>query len=76
MKKKVEILDFLNVIINESMAILNKKYKVDYYNVFFDKKTYWEIQKPRFDFDVYPESKVDNTLWVMDLFYFKIRRIR
>lgn len=76
MKKEVKMLDFVNVIVNESIAFLNNKYKIDRYNVFFDKKNYWEIQKPRFDFDVYPDSKVDNTLWVMDFFYFKIRRFR
>lgn len=76
MKKEVGIKDYLSVIINESIAFFNKKYEIYYYDIIFDKKSYWEVQKPRFYFDLYPESKIDNTLWVLDFAYFKIRRIR
>jgi hypothetical protein len=76
MNKEVKVEDILRVIFDEGLAILNKKYDVHSYKIFFDKKTHWELQKPRFYFDMYPESKVDSTLWVMDLFYFKIRRNR
>jgi hypothetical protein len=76
MNKVVKIQDILRAIFEEGLAILNQKYHVESYNIIFDNKTYWEIQKPRFYFDMYPESKVDNTLWVMDFLYFKIRRSR
>lgn len=76
MNKEVKFQDILRVIFEEGLAILNQKYHVESYNIIFDSKTYWEIQKPRFYFDMYPESKVDNTLWVMDFLYFKIRRSR
>lgn len=74
-KKEIGIQDYIEVIINESIAFFNKKYEINSYNFLFDKKTYWELQKPRFYFDMYPESKIDNTIWVMEFFYFKIRRI-
>ena len=76
MNKGVKIQDILRAIFEEGLAILNQKYQIESYNVIFDNKTSWEIQKPRFYFDMYPESKVDNTLWVMDFLYFKIRRNR
>lgn len=76
MNKEVKKEDILRIIFEEGLAILNQKYQITSYSIFFDKKLHWEIQKPKFYFDMYPESKVDDTLWVMDLLYFKIRRIR
>ena len=76
MNKEVKTEDILRIIFEEGLAILNQKYHISNYDIIFDKKYYWEIHKPRFYFDMYPESKVDDTLWVMDFLYFKIRRIR
>lgn len=76
MGKKVNAEDIIKTFFTETLAFLSGKYKINTYNFIFDKKTYWEIEKPKFYFDMYPESAVDNTIWVMDIFYLKIRRVR
>jgi hypothetical protein len=76
MIKKVNKEKLIIAIVEEFLALINDKYQIKYSNPIFETKTSWEIHKPIFYFDIYPESKVDDTLWVMDFFYFKIRRRR
>jgi len=76
MIKKVNKEKLIIAIVEEIIAMINDKYQIKYNNPFFENKTSWEIHKPSFYFDIYPESKVDDTLWVMDFFYFKIKRRR
>ena len=72
--KQEKKIDYFEMLLVEMVAIIKNKYKIDFFNPFFDKQSHWEIYKPKFYFDMYPESKVDNTAWVMELFYLKIRR--
>ena len=74
MKTKVKFMDYIDVLLMEANAFIKNKYDIKTINFFYDKKTHWEIHKPIFYFDVYPKSQVDDTAWVMELFYFKIRR--
>jgi hypothetical protein len=74
MKPDIKKINHIEAFLVELKAVMANKYKIDFFNPFFDKKTHWEIYKPKIYFDMYPESKVDNTAWVMEIFYFKIRR--
>jgi hypothetical protein len=76
MKQELELkkIDYVNVVLVELKALFKNKYRFDFFNPFYDKKTYWEIHKPKFRFDKYPESKVDDTVWIVEFFYVKVKR--
>jgi glutamine amidotransferase len=68
-----EVLHFSKLVNTENIRIPHMGWNyIQYEN---DKQLLCNLpEKPKFYFDKYPISSVDNTLWVMDFFYLKIRR--
>jgi hypothetical protein len=76
MIKKVKGEDVFVAFLEEARAFFLNKYQIKYNHPIYEDKFSWKITKPVFYFDMYPESKVDDTLWVMDVLWFNIRRRR
>jgi hypothetical protein len=68
--------DYQRFFLTELVALIQRKYKFDVNNFFFENKSEYIIIKPRFNFQIYnsKEAETYNTIFVIDFLYFKITR--
>jgi hypothetical protein len=68
--------DYQKFFLTELVALIQRKYKIDVNNFFFENKFEYIISKPRFNFQIYNanEAEKHRTIFVIDILYFKITR--
>lgn len=68
--------EYRKFLLTELIALIQKKYKVEIVNFFFENKQEYKILKPQINLQVYTpqESILYHRIFVLDFFYFKITR--
>ena len=68
--------DYQRFFLTELVALIQRKYKFDVNDFFFENKSEYIISKPRFNFQIYNPKEIEiyRTIFVIDFLYFKITR--
>jgi hypothetical protein len=68
--------DYQRFFLTELVALIQRKYKFDINDFFFENKFEYIISKPRFNFQIYNAKEIEiyRTIFVIDFLYFKITR--
>lgn len=76
MKVSVTKRDYVTFLLTELVALLQGKYKFEYYGVVYENKYYYEVRKPTFYVQTYTpeEASKHNTAYDAYVGYVKVTR--